>query len=303
MTAQGGKEGRTAEGRRKTLGTAVIHAKSSVIPTSTNGKIADFSVKDAMKMNIVWPKVTYLKKVEGIALEHGLTTAKREKYGVLTALDGQNGTLQGFYELRGDCTTAPSRLLLTAIAALSCLCWKRLQLQDRSTYQWMNVVICGCKELVLLDSSQTQPRDARKTIAIDTQERKLASAKMEEGEDRIAYSGRVAEIMKEVKVADRGLDGIDLAVDCMGLRIVSPALLFRTFGHWCIDAQMTNENRRESRPPFISSRTAEHVSEQANDLVSKALVDSKLLITHSHRFKRAIPAFMTTWTLSDDPSL
>ncbi|KAH8922135.1 hypothetical protein BT69DRAFT_1298189 [Atractiella rhizophila] len=201
-------------------------------------------------------------------------TARRE--GMSYALPSSSPlpsfqTLQGFYKLLGDlydCSVSSTPL------------------SDRSLIMSMLEALTNirnCEELVLLDSSQTQPRDARKTIAID-------SIDMQElcGVGGIVPPNPVrdrglaeAESRGWAVGGDRGLDGIDLDIDCIGLRRASRAPL----------------SIKDSRIYGLD------VYEQANDLVTRALVDSKLLVTHRHHFKRAIHALETTWvTLSDGPS-
>ncbi|KAH8916953.1 xylitol dehydrogenase [Atractiella rhizophila] len=301
-----------------------------------HGKIADFIVKDPMVLGhetagivvAVGPKVTHLKKGDRVALEPGETCrtcydCKAGRYELCPSIEFAatppfDGTLQGFYKLPGDLAyKLPDNVSLEEGAMIEPL---SVAVQSVARIGGMkaglNVAIFGAGPVGLLAQAVAKALGARRIIAVDIQERRLAFAnkyvgsetfippKPEEGEQRIAYSRRVAGIMKEkFKVADRGLEGIDLAVDCTGAEAcIQTALYLVKDGGTYVQVGMGNEFVQVPITAILtkevtikgSFRYGPGVYEQAIDLVARGLVDLKPLITHRYKFKDAIRAFKTT---------
>ncbi|KAL8284140.1 hypothetical protein RQP46_004889 [Phenoliferia psychrophenolica] len=176
-----------------------------------------------------------------------------------------------------------------------------------------NVLVFGAGPVGLLVMSVAKALGARTVIAVDILESRLQFAKefaatdyhlpgkMLEGEERIAYSRRQAdEIRERFGFGERGSTGIDLVVDCTGAEIcIQTGLFAAKHGGTFVQVGMGADNVTVPITQILakeltvkgSFRYGPGCYELALDLVARGLVSTAKLITHRYAFKDAELAF------------
>ncbi|KAH8927974.1 hypothetical protein BT69DRAFT_1202609, partial [Atractiella rhizophila] len=245
-------------------------------------------------------KVTHLKKGDRVALEPIFTETFR------TCPDCKAGRYELCPSIKFVVTPPfvsiplPSNVSLKEEAVIEPRSMVQIMARIGGMKARLNISICGSGPVRLLAQSAAKALDARMIIAVDIQVRqaRFGDCRSSQREERIAYSRRVAGIMKEeLKVADKGLEGIDLPVDCTEACTQTVYLakdggtyvqvgMASSLSRWCPSlAILTKEVTANG------SLRSDLLVEPVIDLVARALVDLKSLEIQRYKFKDATRAF------------
>ncbi|KAI5125040.1 hypothetical protein M0805_007464 [Coniferiporia weirii] len=300
------------------------------------GRIGDFIVENPMVLghesagivSKVGEKVTHVKAGDRVALEPGETcrvceACKGGKYElcpdvIFAATPPYDGTLGRYYKLPGDLAyKLPDNLTLedgammeplsVAVHAVSTLA----QLRPNQA-----VAIFGCGPVGLLCMAVAKALGASRIIAVDIVPSRVEFAvsyaatesfippPFEEGETRIQYSKRAANLLKEqLGVEERGPKGLDLVVDASGAEVcIQMGVFISKIGGTFIQLGMGSS---EVTIP-ITLVLVKELNVQGSfrygpgdyalsiALVSSGKIDLKPMVTHRFAFNDAIEAFKTT---------
>ncbi|RSH89674.1 hypothetical protein EHS25_002225 [Saitozyma podzolica] len=276
----------------------------------------------------VGSNVKTLKVGDRVALEPGAACLRCEncKSGdynqcgdfKFAAADGFDGTLQGYYTLPADIAyKLPDNVSLAEGALMEPLAVAVMSVSKVAKIGHnQNVAIFGAGPVGLLTMAVAKALGARRILAIDVNASRLEFAKqyvgaethlaipMNPGEAREDYSKRHGKyIMEKFGLGERGLEAIDLVVECSGAEVCVQT------GIWLVKrrgkfVQVGAGPAHNLIPMSIfvnkevtmigSLRYGPGCYPMAIDLVSRGLVDLKPLHTHTFPFKDAILAFETT---------
>ncbi|TNY17626.1 xylitol dehydrogenase [Rhodotorula diobovata] len=299
-----------------------------------HGRIGDFVVKKPMVLGHetaavvveVGSRVTNVKPGDRVALEPGRSCrvcidCKSGYYNRCPSMEFAatppfDGTLAGYYTLPADlCYKLPDNMSLEEGALLEPLSvgvhavHKVAQMPHAA-----NVVVFGAGPVGLLTCAVAKGLGARKVIAVDIQEARLAFAKEQglvddyylppkpqEGEAKADYPRRNAkELWQRFGFEERGPNGVDLVLDCSGAEVcIQTAIFVLKHGGTLVQVGMGKPDISLDMPTVItreltikgSFRYGAGVYPLAMDLVARGAVNLKALITHRYSFREAPKAF------------
>ncbi|KPV74463.1 xylitol dehydrogenase [Rhodotorula graminis WP1] len=291
----------------------VSPAKISVCGSDTHyikhGRIGDFIVEKPMVLGHetaavvvqVGSRVTNIKAGDRVALEPG--------------------TLAAYYTLPADlCYPLPSNMSLEEGALLEPMSvgvhavHKVAQMKSAA-----NVVVFGAGPVGLLTCAVAKGLGARKVIAVDIQEARLAFAKEQglvddyylppkpqDGEAKADYPRRNAkELCERFGFEERGPRGVDLVLDCSGAEVcIQTGVFVLKHGGTLVQVGMGKPDITLDMHTIItreltlkgSFRYGPGVYELAMDLVARGAVNLKSLISHRYAFRDALKAFEANHT-------
>lgn len=301
-----------------------------------HGRIGDFVVEKPMVLGHesagivakVGPDVKHLKVGQRVAVEPGATcrvcdaciagTYELCPDIVFAATPPHDGTLGKYYKVPAHLAyPLPDHLSLEDGAMMEPL---SVGVHSVSTLGKVranqNVAIFGAGPVGLLCLAVAKAFGAKRIIAVDIVPSRLEFAKtyaatdvyqpipMKENEKRIDYSRRNAqELKKQLGLADRGPNGIDLVIDASGAEVSIQTSMFLvkeggTFVqvgmgapdvtipiHLLLSKQLTVKG---------SFRYGAGDYPTAIDLVAQGKIDLKPLVTHRFKFDDAVAAFEVT---------
>jgi D-xylulose reductase len=159
---------------------------------------------------------------------------------------------------------------------------------------------CGAKRVIAIDIAEERLKFAQSYAATDG----FMPPKLNEGEERMAYSQRATnELMKALKLEERGSNAVDVVIDASGAEVcIQMGLFLVTAGGTYVQVGM---GASEVKVPITLLLTKELVVkgsfrygpgayELAIALVAAGKVDLKPLVTHRYSFTDAEKAFKTT---------
>ncbi|PSR90691.1 hypothetical protein PHLCEN_2v4840 [Hermanssonia centrifuga] len=273
-------------------------------------------------------KVKTLKVGDRVAMEPGETCrscedCKRGRYElcpdmIFAATPPYDGTLARYYRIPADlCYKLPDHLTLedgAMMEPLSVAIHSVANLAGLRANQ--SVVIFGAGPVGLLCMAVAKALGASRVIAVDIVPSRLEFAKgyaatetyvppkFQEGETKIQYSERNANLMKtQLGIEERGPKAIDLVLDASGAEVsIQTALFIARQGGTVVQVGM---GAPEIVVPITTLLTKELTVkgsfrygpgdyELAVALVSQGKVDLKPLVTHRFAFEDAKEAFQTT---------
>ncbi|GAA5945425.1 hypothetical protein JCM3775_006771 [Rhodotorula graminis] len=321
----------------------VSPAKISVCGSDTHyikhGRIGDFIVEKPMVLGHetaavvvqVGSRVTNIKAGDRVALEPGrscrvCSDCKAGFYNrcasmAFAATPPYDGTLAAYYTLPADlCYPLPSNMSLEEGALLEPMSvgvhavHKVAQMKSAA-----NVVVFGAGPVGLLTCAVAKGLGARKVIAVDIQEARLAFAKEQglvddyylppkpqDGEAKADYPRRNAkELCERFGFEERGPRGVDLVLDCSGAEVcIQTGVFVLKHGGTLVQVGMGKPDITLDMHTIItreltlkgSFRYGPGVYELAMDLVARGAVNLKSLISHRYAFRDALKAFEANHT-------
>nr|ADF57215.1 xylitol dehydrogenase [Rhodotorula graminis] len=310
----------------------VSPAKISVCGSDTHyikhGRIGDFIVEKPMVLGHetaavvvqVGSRVTNIKAGDRVALEPGrscrvCSDCKAGFYNrcasmAFAATPPYDGDLAAYYTLPADlCYPLPSNMSLEEGALLEPMSvgvhavHKVAQMKSAA-----NVVVFGAGPVGLLTCAVAKGLGARKVIAVDIQEARLAFAKEQglDGEAKADYPRRNAkELCERFGFEERGPRGVDLVLDCSGAEVcIQTGVFVLKHGGTLVQVGMGKPDITLDMHTIItreltlkgSFRYGPGVYELAMDLVARGAVNLKSLISHRYAFRDALKAFEANHT-------
>jgi len=226
-----------------------------------------------------------------------------------------DGTLGRYYRLPADLAyPLPSNVSLEDGAMMEPLSVAIHSVSNLGQFRTsQSIVIFGCGPIGLLCMAVAKAFGASRIIAVDIIPARLDFAKKyaatevylppkpEDGESKVDYSRRNAENMKkELDIADRGDQSIDLVLDASGAEVsIQTAIYVAKTGGTVIQVGMGNPNVTINIGMLVTKELNYKGSFRygpgdyplAIALVSQAKIDLKPLVTHRYHFNEAIVAF------------
>ncbi|KAI0320666.1 xylitol dehydrogenase [Amylostereum chailletii] len=301
-----------------------------------HGSIGEFVVKSPMVLghesagviSKVGKNVTTLKAGDRVAMEPGKScrtcdTCKSGRYQLcpqmaFAATPPHDGTLARYYRLPADLAyplptnlTLEDGALMEPLAVAVHCCNYLAQLRPTQ-----NVAVFGCGPVGLLCMAVAKALGAARIIAVDIVDSRLDFARSyaatdrykppapQDGESKIAYSTRSAEIMRtQLNIEDRGSNAIDLVIDASGAEVsIQTGMLVAGVGGTYIQVGM---GQPEVTIPIgllgskeLTIRTSFRYGPGdyplAIALAAAGKVDLKPMVTHRFKFDDAIIAFEAT---------
>ncbi|KAH9049169.1 xylitol dehydrogenase [Lactarius hengduanensis] len=301
-----------------------------------DGRIGDLIVKSPMVLghessgviHKVGGGVRNVKPGDRVALEPGVSCRKCEacktgRYQLcpdmsFAATPPKDGTLTRYYRLPEDLVyTLPESLSLEDGAMMEPLSvgvhsvFTQAKLQPNQS-----IAVFGCGPIGLLAMAVARAIGASRIIAVDIVESRLNFAKtyaatdvfqpppFQDGESKIAYSRRSADLLKEtLGVEDRGDKAIDVVIDASGAEVsIQTGIFVAKVGGTFVQVGM-------GHPEVVVPITSLLIKELtlkgsfrygpgdyrlAIALASKKLVDLRPIVTHRFKFEDAETAFNAT---------
>ncbi|CAK7215487.1 hypothetical protein SBRCBS47491_002498 [Sporothrix bragantina] len=275
----------------------------------------------------VGSKVTTLKVGDRVAMEPGKYCLRCEfcKSGSYSqcqnvkfaAAEGIDGTLQAYYSLPADvCYKLPDSMSLEEGALIEPLAVAVMVIVSVAQMPHnANVAVFGAGPVGLLTMAVAKALGARRILAIDVQQQRLAFAKdyaatdihvsvpRNAGEESIAYAQRHAQVISDKFCLDQPGRGIDLVIDCSGAPVCIQTGIFLAkrrgtyvqvgAGTPNVLVPMVTVLVKELRIKG-SLRYGPGCYDMAIDLVHQGRIQLKPLITHRFPFSQADLAFKTT---------
>ncbi|KAL1904855.1 hypothetical protein Sste5344_009381 [Sporothrix stenoceras] len=317
----------------------VAPQKTGICGSDMHVFLSESAGKDASKKPIVLghesagfvtnvgSQVTTLKVGDRVAMEPGKYCLRCEfcKGGSYSqcqdvkfaAAEGIDGTLQSYYSLPADvCYKLPDGISLEEGALIEPLAVAIMVVSSVAQMPHnANVTVFGAGPVGLLTMAVAKALGARRILAIDVQEQRLAFAKeyaatdihsslpKEAGEDSITYAQRHAQAISDKFGLDAPGRGMDLVMDCSGAEVCIQTGIFLTkrrgtyvqvgAGMPNVLVPMVTVLVKEIRIKG-SLRYGPGCYDMAIDLVHQGRVQLKQLITHRFPFNQADLAFKTT---------
>ncbi|KAH7098483.1 xylitol dehydrogenase [Auriculariales sp. MPI-PUGE-AT-0066] len=301
-----------------------------------HGRIGDFIVKEPMVLGHessgvvckVGSKVKHLTVGTRVALEPGASckscdNCKAGRYElcpdmVFAATPPNDGTLARYYKLPADLAYAlPDHLDLEEGAMMEPLSVGVHAVANLGNFRAnQTIAVFGAGPVGLLAMAVAKALGAKRVIGVDIVQARLDFAKSyaatdvylpgkkEDGEDQIAYSKRIAaEMADKLKFTERGIDSIDLVVDCsgaptciqMGIFIVKHGGTFIQVGMGFPEVVLPVTTLLIKEVNFKGSfRYGPGDYPLSIGLVASGKIDLKPLFTHRFSFEQAALAFETT---------
>lgn len=301
-----------------------------------HGRIGDFVLKSPMVLghesagiiSKVGTNVKSVKAGDRVAMEPGATcrqceSCKKGKYNLcpdvrFAATPPYDGTLARYYILPADLTyPLAEHVSLEDGAMLEPLAVGVHSVSTLAQFKTgQTVAVFGCGPVGLLCMAVAKALGASRIVAIDIAQPRLDFAKQyaatdtwnppapSEGESKIAYSRRNAQLLKEaLSIEDRGPKGIDLIIDASGAETsVQTGFYLVKIGGTFIQVGMGNPEVTIDLGMLMTKELVYKGSfrygpgdyELANSLVTHGKVDLKPLVTHRYKFTDAIAAFKAT---------
>ncbi|PPQ77661.1 hypothetical protein CVT25_011096 [Psilocybe cyanescens] len=304
-----------------------------------HGRIADFVVEKPMR-NQVGSNVKNLKVGDKVAMEPGATcrnceACKAGRYNLCTdivfaATPPYDGTLGRFYRLPADLAyPLPENVTLEDGAMMEPLAVGVHSVSNLGGFRASrSIAVFGCGPVGLLCMAVAKAIGASRIIAVDIVPARLEFAKsyaatdtylppkFEEGETRIDYSRRNANLMKEkLGIEDRGKNGIDLVIDASGAEVSIQTGFYivksgGTFVQACPNPNVTFKVGMGN--PHVTLDLGQLMTKELNykgsfrygpgdyplaiSFVAQGKIDLKPLVTHRYKFEDAVAAFKATRT-------
>ncbi|KAH7106366.1 xylitol dehydrogenase [Auriculariales sp. MPI-PUGE-AT-0066] len=301
-----------------------------------HGRIGDFIVDKPMVLghessgivSKIGSNVKHLAVGARVALEPGASckscdNCKAGHYElcpemVFAATPPYDGTLGRYYKLPADLAYAlPDNLDLEDGAMMEPLSVGVHSVANLGNFRAnQTIAIFGAGPVGLLGMAVAKALGAKRVIAVDIVQSRLDFAKSyaatdiflpgkkNEGEEQIAYSKRTAaEMAAKLKFTERGIDAIDLVVDCSGApTCIQTALFIVKHGGTVIQVGMGNS---EALLP-VTTILVKEINYKGSfrygpgdyplsiGLVASGKIDLKPLVTHRFTFDQAPLAFETT---------
>jgi D-xylulose reductase len=301
-----------------------------------HGRIGDFVVEKPMVLGHesagvikkVGAKVTALKVGDRVAMEPGASCrrcdqCKLGKYQLcplmaFAATPPYDGTLARYYRLPADLAyRLPANLSLEDGAMMEPLSVGVHSVATLGNFRsTQSIAVFGCGPVGLVVMAVAKALGAERIIAVDIVPGRLEFAKsyaathtwlppkMEQGESRIAYSRRNADLMKkEFAIEDSGPGQIDLVIDASGAEVsIQTGIFIAKSGGTFVQVGM---GASEITVPITLLLTKELTVkgsfrygpgdyQLAINLAAAGKIDLKPLVTHRFKFEDAVTAFRTT---------
>ncbi|KAH9482565.1 putative D-xylulose reductase A [Psilocybe cubensis] len=303
-----------------------------------HGRIGDFVVKEPMVLghesagvvSKVGSNVKTLKVGDRVAMEPGATcrncdACKAGRYNLCTdivfaATPPYDGTLGRFYRLPADLAyPLPDNVTLEDGAMMEPLAVGVHSVSNLGGFRAsQSIAVFGCGPVGLLCMAVAKAIGASRIIAVDIVPARLEFAKayaatdvylppkFEEGEARIDYSRRNANLMKEtLGIEERGSKAIDLVIDASGAEVsIQTGFYIVKSGGTFVQVGMGN--------PHVTLDLGQLMTKELNykgsfrygpgdyplaiSFVAHGKIDLKPLVTHRYKFEDAVAAFKATRT-------